>query len=157
MGNQQCPMEKDPQEYNHITDMGEDKTREFLTRAVTVPNSFESLALYRHLVRCFCDADADRDGKINVDEFNGLVEIAAQLPRKFGWAPTEETMFKGDLEKKKVSRAAYFKRMDTDGNGDITLDEFLKDTFDHIKEKVTGLNNRIAEAKLPKEVVEPTA
>ena len=45
--------------------------------------------------------------------------------------------------------------MDTDGNGDITLDEFLKDTLDHIKEKVTGLNNRIAEAKLPKAEVEP--
>ena len=138
MGNDQCTKYECNSDFNHLPNFGEEQTKEFLYKASHDINSDEHKMLYRHLVRCFCDADVNYDGKINPDEFSGLIKVAAKLPRLYGWAKNEEDMFNNE-EEKKLSREEYFKRMDRDLNGNITLDEFLKDAFEHIKEKITIL------------------
>jgi len=110
---------------------------EFLKEATSSTSSPEHKDLYFHLLRCFSDADTSMSGVIDADGFDKLIDIAAMAPRKFGFAPSTEAMFKSEAERK-ASRAALFKTIDRDGGGTISFDEFLGWAMEHIKGKVTG-------------------
>jgi len=110
---------------------------EFLKAATSATSSPEHKDLYFHLLRCFSDADTSMSGVIDADGFDKLIDIAARAPRKFGFAPSTEAMFKSETERK-ASRTALFKTIDKDGGGTISFDEFLGWAMTHIKGKVTG-------------------
>jgi hypothetical protein len=66
-------MEKTKIEFLHfIRHAMQDKTRK----------SNEFVELYQFLLGCFVRADANLDGQVTVDEFDGMIEVAAALPRK---------------------------------------------------------------------------
>eukprot|EP00927_Polykrikos_kofoidii_P032853 TRINITY_DN2785_c0_g1_i5.p1 TRINITY_DN2785_c0_g1~~TRINITY_DN2785_c0_g1_i5.p1 ORF type:complete len:468 (-),score=95.32 TRINITY_DN2785_c0_g1_i5:359-1762(-) len=118
------------------TDSAEDFT-EFLKAATSSKSTPEYKDLYYHLLRCFTDADTTMTGVIDAEGFDKLIEIAAMAPRKYGFAPSAEGMFKSDAERRE-SRSKLFQKIDKDGGGTISFDEFLEWAFDHIKEKVKG-------------------
>merc|ERR1712151_943571 len=69
---------------------------EFLRFAVALSKSRESAEFkefYRFLAQCFEDADQDRDGKVNLQEFDQMVEKAGAFPRSHGLAPLTGDMF----------------------------------------------------------------
>ena len=53
----------------------------------------------------FGDTDVDKDGKINAAEFDGLCEDIADLPRRFGLAPSLEKEY-GTTERRAASHKA---------------------------------------------------
>merc|ERR550532_2297330 len=93
--------------------------------------------LYYHLLRCFTDADVTKSGVINADGFNGLIDVAAVAPRKYGFAPSAASMFKSEAEKK-ASRAALFATIDKNGSGTISFNEFHNWAVTHIRQKVAN-------------------
>lgn len=120
--------------YKEMPDMGKDEFHTFLINALNDPKGKESKIFYYHLLKVFTEADLDHDGTINVDEFSGLIDRAAALPRKLGFAPTKEDQFKGDKELMKKVRADEFATMDFNKDGNITFNEFLAYTRKHVKE-----------------------
>ena len=74
-----------------------EKSREefivWIRQAINDKTSVAYVELYRYLVFCFTKADVTKDGKVDLDGFDKLVEMAAFLPRKYGFAPTSESMF----------------------------------------------------------------
>ncbi len=94
--------------------------------------------LYFFLLKCFTEADKDRNGSVDVYEFDRMVETAVEAPRRFGLAPTSQAMFKNDAERLAV-RMKDFERMDTNNSGTITFDEWLIYAADHITAKAATL------------------
>lgn len=118
-----------------LPDMNRQQFIAFLKRAM-LDGTTEASMLYNHLLKNFTDSDGDFDGKINFHEFNSLIDLAAVLPRKLGLAPSNEQSYKGNEELMKKVRAEHFNEMDSDKNGVITFDEFLKFYRVHIKAKL---------------------
>merc|ERR550539_1398471 len=102
---------------------------EFLKAATSSTTSPEHKDLYFHLLRCFTDADSTMSGIIDAEGFDKLIDIAAIAPRKYGFAPSSAKMFKNEAERK-ASRAALFRKIDKDGGGTISFDEFLAWAFE---------------------------
>ena len=119
-----------------------DKTREefivFIRQAVQDRTSGAYEELYQFLVSCFARADSDLNGKVPISEFDSLIEEAAALPRKYGYAPTTESLYPTE-EAKKAGRADWFAKMDTDKSGEITLDKWITFALDHIVGKIAQL------------------
>merc|ERR1712183_156907 len=57
----------------------------FMVRALANTADDCYIELYNILLRAFVTADVDFDGKVSVEEFDGMIEAAAALPRKFGY------------------------------------------------------------------------
>lgn len=95
--------------------------------------------LYQWLVKCFVDADRDRDGRITVREFDSLCDVASMEPRRLGFAPPVDSMYASDVERY-AARRVMFNDMDKDRSGSIGFDEFLSFTIEHIRAKVALLN-----------------
>ena len=112
-----------------------EKTREeFIVWIRLAMNDRESGAyeeLYQFLTSCFVRADTDKDGKVTNAHFDNLIEEAAELPRRYGYAPKTEKMFpnKGARD---AARAKQFKAMDVEGVGYITLNQWIRFAIDHI-------------------------
>ena len=94
--------------------------------------------LSNFLTRCFVRADSDFDGKVFIDQFDDLVEEAAALPRKYGYAPQASDMYP-TAEARKAARAQMFRDMNTHHAGFITLAEWLDYSLKHIKGKAKAL------------------
>ena len=77
-------------------------------------------------------------GKIGVDSFDQLVEEAGFLPRRSGFAPPTNVRYP-TVEARKAARAEMFRKMYTDNNGYITLEEWIKFSIDNIKLKTKTL------------------
>ena len=120
---------------------GQDVTKgefiDFIKKAVhkTTP---EYRSLYFFLLKCFTDADRDRDGAVNSKEFDAMIEIAADVPRRFGLAPSSSKMFRNAGERL-AKRQEYFRTMDLNKDGTISFDEWLKYAYEHIVTKVANL------------------
>ena len=108
---------------------------EFMDKATSSRDSLEFRELYTFLLDCFVKADQDRDGKVNLAEFDEMVEVAGAKPRQFGLAPKTADMFPSD-EARIAARRKHFEAMDDDGNGTISFNEWLNFTVDHIAAKV---------------------
>lgn len=119
-----------------------DKTREefiqFIRHATQDRKSNEFVELYDFLLQSFIRSDANLDGMVSLDEFDALVDIAAALPRKFGYAPTNESLYPKP-EDRKAARAKLFATMDSNGDGHISFEEWLAFSLEHIGKKVEGL------------------
>jgi len=110
----------------------------FCAAATSSKVSPEYEQLYYHLLRCFSDADSSLNGRIDADEFDGLIDIAAAAPRKFGFAPQANDMF-SSVDERKKARAKLFQSINTDGSGEISFQEFLQWAMGHISAKANGL------------------
>jgi len=118
--------------------------------AVEKPRSQERRELYTFLTDCFMDADADRDGFVNGEEFDFLCEKAAALPRRFGLAPSWRDQY-GTVEARQVGRQELFKKIDSSHRGTIGMDDWIQYAFQHVAEKVKGMDQGTMDfADLPK-------
>lgn len=119
-----------------------EKTREefihFIRQAAHEKDSDAFRELYSFLLGCFVRADKRLDGKVTLDEFDTMVEEAAALPRKYGFAPSSEDMFSCVAERK-AARAKMFKEMNTHKDGFISLEEWISFSMTHIFGKVDTL------------------
>jgi Ca2+-binding EF-hand superfamily protein len=111
--------------------------KEFLKAACASQSSAQYKELYLFLFECFVNGDKDKDGCVNFDEFDALIEIAGAAPRKHGLAPPTDSMYPNP-EARIAARTKMFKEMDTDGNGTIGLEEWIDFSMKHIKGKVTA-------------------
>jgi len=116
-----------------------DKTREeFIVWIRLAMNDRESGAyeeLYQFLTSCFVRADTDKDGKVTMNHFDNLIEEAAVLPRRYGYAPKTEDMFP-NKSAREAARAKQFKAMDVEGVGYITLNQWIRFATEHILGKL---------------------
>merc|ERR1719198_821634 len=81
-------------------------------------------------------------GEISVDDFDTLIEIAAEAPRKFGYAPSTQDTYKSTQERK-AARAAMFQAMDADMGGSISFAEWLNFCYAHICRKAKTLDETL--------------
>ena len=123
-----------------------EKTREEFVRLVKEAMEDEKsdsfVQLYTFLVGCFVRADTDMDGKVYIADFDSLIEEAAALPRRYGFAPKAEDMYKTDTDRK-AARAKMFLEMNTAKDGYITLEEWMDFSRNHIMSKVHTLSKDI--------------
>lgn len=119
-----------------------DKTKEefviWLQAAINNRESGAARELYQFLVNCFVRADKECVGTVSTDRFDDLIEEAAALPRKYGFAPTSSQMFK-TVQDRKAARERQFKEIDKDQNGTITLDEWVLYAENHVFSKASSL------------------
>merc|ERR1711915_536406 len=96
----------------------------FMSRAMESNNNDCYIELYNVLLRSFVAADVDLDGIVSVDEFDGMIEAAAALPRKFGYKWWDEDRCPDEAARKKV-REEMFKKIDENNDGGVSFDEWL--------------------------------
>jgi len=87
------------------------------------------IELYNLLLRSFVAADVDFDGKVDGSEFDGMIEAAAALPRKFDEKWWDDGQKREDL----------FKTIDENNDGAISFDEWLAFVLKRYEELVTAL------------------
>merc|ERR1712112_7207 len=85
----------------------------FMQRACECQTNDCYIELYNILLRAFISADCDFDGQVSEEEFSGMINAAAALPKKFGF-----DWWKG-------SPAEQFKAIDENGDGGVSFDEWL--------------------------------
>jgi len=73
------------------------------------------------------EADEKCQGKLNIEDFNSLIEVAAKTPRFFKLAP--------DMQGE-AARKAMFAVMDSSSNGFITFRKFLGFVREHVSAKL---------------------
>jgi len=89
---------------------------QFIKRAVASTEDDCYIELYNTLLRCYVAADVDMDGKVDGSEFSSMIEAAAALPKQHGenwWEEGEE------------QRTQLFNKIDDNGDGAISFDEWL--------------------------------
>jgi Ca2+-binding EF-hand superfamily protein len=109
----------------------------FIHQAVNDHNSPAYQELYTFLVACFVRADKDMDGTVTVDEVDTLINEAAALPRRYGFAPTNEEMYSTDAQRK-AARVKMFREMTKDGH--IKLETWISWATEHIVAKASKLS-----------------
>lgn len=125
-----------------------DKFKDFVIKAASSRRTPEYKDLYLLLLKEFVAADADMDGKISVQEFDVIIDRAAEYPRKFGFAPPASVTYKSSTERLEA-RQKMFTAMDTDGNGTISFEEWLTFTYNHICEKAKTLDDKLTGVPMP--------
>jgi len=86
--------------------------------------------LYWFHWQCFQAADADRDGMVSGEEFNKMIDMATANQKRNGL----EVPFASQ-----ESRAEMFAKMDENGDGSISFDEWLSFSLEQIIAKVASL------------------
>lgn len=112
-------------------------------KASTVSGTKEQHQMYAFLATNFGDADVDKDGWIDDEEFDRLLESVAALPRRFGLAPSWKAEY-GTAEKRKAARKAMFDAIDgADGfkpRGKIAMGQFITWAQKHVGGKAPTLD-----------------
>jgi len=106
-------------------------------RAATEEQSRERREFYAFCAISFGDVDTDKDGFINLRQFDRLLETVAATPRRFGLAPQSTLNYDDRLAQHK----SLFDRLDTAGGparGLIAMDQFVEWASDHL---ITRLDN----------------
>jgi Ca2+-binding EF-hand superfamily protein len=117
----------------------------FLKKATTDHGSLQYAELFNNLLKMFVDCDKSKDGIVDMKRFNELVDTAALTPRLYGFAPTDDELYK-TKEEKTTARNALFESMNEKGDGRISFNEFLAYTLNHIKGKAAGPSHPTIEA-----------
>jgi len=110
----------------------------FMGRAMENSENDCYIELYNILLRSFVSADVDYDGVVSIEEFDGMIEAAAALPRKFGYNWWEEDKCADDAARK-ASREAMFKAIDENNDGGVSFDEWLAFALSHYKTAAEAL------------------
>lgn len=117
--------------------------KEWVTTAMSDSNSREKRELYGYLAISFGDADTDKDGWINGEEFDGLLEKVANLPRRYGMAPSWQAEYGNDAARRTAARQQMFNSIDGAGGftprGKIAMGQFMSWCNAHIFQKVKTL------------------
>merc|ERR1711887_204841 len=110
----------------------------FIKRAVKDKKSDSYAELYHCLIKMFVDADTNKDGLVSRGSFSKLVDMAASIPRMYGYAPSDADLHKNE-EEKEQARQKMFDSTDLKATGVITVDEWLKFCIEHIIAKAATL------------------
>lgn len=123
--------------------------KEWVTKA-GVKGTIEERQMYAFLATNFGDADVDKDGWIDAEEFDRVLENVAALPRRFGLAPSWKAEY-GTMEARKAARKAMFDKIDgADGfkpRGKIAMGQFVNWAQKHVAGKtpsLAGIKNDVA-------------
>merc|ERR1719329_1170101 len=111
----------------------------FVVNAMRDRRSLEYKELYHFLQDCFTTADRGKTGKIGPAEFDEMIEVAADAPRRFGFAPSNEQTYQS-VEHRQASRRQMFADMDVDKSGFIAFSEWLDFCNQHIFQKAQLLD-----------------
>jgi len=111
----------------HIEDYTVDEYVAWLSDAVNKPDSGAYANLYNYLLTIFVEADVGCKGRINFEEFDQLVDLAAKTPRFFKLAPDSSDS---------AARKAMFESMDSTNTGFVTFRKFLEYVRSHTKDKL---------------------
>merc|ERR1711887_338923 len=111
----------------------------FIKRAIKDEKSDSYVELYHCLIKMFVEADTNKDGLVSRGSFSKLVDVAASIPRLYGYAPADTVLYKTEKEKKEA-RQKMFDSMDLKATGVITVDEWLKFCIEHIIAKAATLS-----------------
>merc|ERR1712048_798228 len=123
----------------------------FLEQATMDRHSEQFKSLYEFLFKTFVESDGDEKGAITFEQFDVLIEDAAQAPRALGLAPSSKESYPTEAQKL-AARRAEFDAMDIDKSGVVTFDMFLNWSLKHIAQKVSHYRGktsygRVAQAK----------
>merc|ERR1712150_139316 len=113
--------------FRHVEDFTKEEYVAYVDEAVNKPNSVASTTLYNYLLTLFVEADKECKGRINFEQFDELVDLAAATPRHFGLAPATRDA---------AARKEMFDAMDYNKAGFITFRKFLRFVREHAREKV---------------------
>merc|ERR1719336_820328 len=119
----------------------------FIKAAAASKESPEYQELHYYLLGCFVECDQDFDGLIREEDFDNVVERAAALPRKWGFAPTTLEQFK-TAEQRISFRSKTFKEVNKSGSGAVHFDEWLEWSYTHICGKAKLLDEKQAQSKM---------
>merc|ERR1712050_283213 len=119
-------------------DASKEAFRDWIIKATQNKQSHEYKEFYHFLQDCFTKADRKHVGMIGPNEFDEIIEVAADLPRKFGYAPPANQTYRSEAERK-AAREQMFRQMDRDNDGAIAFDEWLQFVYEHCCGKVAGL------------------
>jgi Ca2+-binding EF-hand superfamily protein len=122
-------------DFAHLAGVGADDFVNYCERAVSDAASEEYKSLYEHLFKVFVESDVEEAGNVHWANFDRLIDAAAKAPRDCGLAPTTAAAYPTQ-QHKEAARAAEWNAIDTDQNGSITFDEFLRWAVTHIAAKV---------------------
>eukprot|EP00092_Neocalanus_flemingeri_P032422 GFUD01035261.1.p1 GENE.GFUD01035261.1~~GFUD01035261.1.p1 ORF type:complete len:259 (-),score=68.08 GFUD01035261.1:49-825(-) len=111
----------------------------FIKRATTDRKSDAHAELYHCLLKMFIDADTNKDGLVSKASFSKLIDMAASIPRMYGYAPLDSDLYK-TVEEKEKARQKMFDSMDLKNTGVITFDEWHKYCMEHIATKTATLD-----------------
>jgi hypothetical protein len=107
----------------------------FIKAAVADAGSAAGVELHNFLVATFNKA-AGGAGQVDLAAMDGLVDDAAALPRKLGFAPKNEDIYPTD-DARKAARATLFNVISSSGS--ISLDQWIKWATSHIAAKAPAL------------------
>lgn len=111
----------------------------------SVKGTPEERQLYAYLASCFGDCDVDKDGSIDHEEFDVLLEVVAALPRRFGFAPNWRAEY-GTRNARQRARMALFNSIDGANGfrprGKFSLSQFMDWARDHIAGQSPKLKNK---------------
>jgi len=110
----------------------------FIKRAIKDKKSDSYAELYHCLIKMFVEADTNKDGLVSRGSFSKLIDMAASIPRMYGYAPDDAELYK-TVNEKEQARKKMFDSMDLKGTGVITIDEWLKFCIEHIIAKAATL------------------
>merc|ERR1711973_506152 len=99
----------------------------FMQRACEDQSNDCYIELYNILLRAFVCADCDFDGQVSEDEFGGMINAAAALPKKFGF-----DWWQG-------SPSDQFKAIDENGDGAVSFDEWLSFAYKNYQSQLYQL------------------
>jgi len=122
-------MKPEALDFKHLSQVSPDQFVQYCDIAVNNKHSEEYKSLYEHLFKVFVESDVEEKGTVRFENFDRLIEDAAAAPRKVGLAP---------MGSNAAFRRQEFQKMDADGSGTITFEEFLQWALVHIKGKVDG-------------------
>merc|ERR1719194_331629 len=111
--------------------MGRSQFIAFCSKATSDSTSSEAENLYQFLLNCFSMADNDFDGKVDLEEFDMMVELAAKDVRRLGLAPTHEQTYRNGTERR-AARTQLFDQINADRSGYISFEEWLEYALRHI-------------------------
>ena len=110
----------------------------FVKKASTDRKGVAHADLYHCLLKTFMDADSDKDGLVSRASLSRLVDVAASIPRDYGYAPIDPKMNKTEVEKEEAKKR-MFDSLDLKSNGVIKFDDRHKFCTEHTIAKTATL------------------
>eukprot|EP00928_Gymnodinium_smaydae_P019082 TRINITY_DN17295_c0_g1_i1.p1 TRINITY_DN17295_c0_g1~~TRINITY_DN17295_c0_g1_i1.p1 ORF type:complete len:378 (-),score=55.60 TRINITY_DN17295_c0_g1_i1:269-1402(-) len=113
----------------------------FVTKACESRDTQEYKEFYHFATHCFCTADTDLDGLIDLRGFDKFIDLAAAAPRRFGFAPPASETYSSE-EEKLAARRMLFESLDAAKAGYLDFCTCLEHIYRHMCEKVATLHRR---------------